>query len=788
MKFKDEFWTHDQNDIMVTVIVLVQLSELWAFPNGPPLSSCDSMFPYHTDANKVPYKPQTGEAPYNITVSKSSYIAGENLTVTISGSTTFKGFILHARGSDSSVAWPVGEFVQIPNVAQYLYCSGGEPKNTVAHNNPNSDGSLQFTWMAPAKSAGNISFVATIVHKYDTYWTNVASSVVTGPPAENVTRGVTTESFQIDKTGCGKTKGCYSLPPKCTGSADCSYLFTYKVDGGNAVIEMSAKQRWVAVGFNEQKLMDKMDSIMCVAMATNLAELRHYYSLGHSLFRQNLAGNSDLTITTIVYEDGGIKCRVSRKLTSSEAHFRDLTKKWYLLFAHGAASPSGSAQYHFTNRTFTGDMVDLSVPATLVDEQSQTKETISKDGCGKTKSCYSEPESCKSSRDCEYLVTLKPVGEKGESGEVEIEISAKKQWVAIGFNKEKMKMPGTDGLICADVSGQVSVDHFVVKGYDRPTKTTPRPASIVKDLGESRGGVVSCRFRRKLKDKDDKMVDLTEPWYLVYASGYMSGDTIDKHPSTPRTSPQKVEVNKIEVLGAEKVDTGMIRAHGCLMVIAWVGFASIGIFMARYMKVAFGDKVLLGTKVWFTCHRSLMVLTVLVTIIAIIIIFVHAGRWTEEAGAHPITGIIVLVLAVIQPIMALFRPHPGEANRYIFNWAHRGAGLSALILAVVTVFLGIRLPGASLDDSALYAMIAYCVGVAIVIMFEVFLSLKKNRSAATFSSSGGDKGEGHVQLEPPREQFVSARQKMLGFLVLFVTGVVIALVVLIATAEEGHQH
>ena len=36
----------------------------------------------------------------------------------------------------------------------------------------------------------------------------------------------------------------------------------------------------------------------------------------------------------------------------------------------------------------------------------------------------------------------------------------------------------------------------------------------------------------------------------------------------------------------------------------------------------------------------------------------------QEAGAHPITGIIVLVLAVIQPIMALFRPHPGE-DKYV---------------------------------------------------------------------------------------------------------------------------
>ena len=81
-------------------------------------------------------------------------------------------------------------------------------------------------------------------------------------------------------------------------------------------------------------LKDKMDSIMCVTMASNLAELRHYYSHRHGMVRQNLvksvwflfvckniliiiltkpnvlqAGNTDLTLTKIVYEDGGIKCK-----------------------------------------------------------------------------------------------------------------------------------------------------------------------------------------------------------------------------------------------------------------------------------------------------------------------------------------------------------------------------------------------------------------------------------------------------------------------------------------------
>ena len=94
----------------VVVLLLLRLSQLWAFPNGAPLSTCETMGPHHGD-NKA----QSGASPYDISVSKSSYTTGENLTVTISGSKTFKGFILQAQGSDSSVAWPVGVFTQVPD-------------------------------------------------------------------------------------------------------------------------------------------------------------------------------------------------------------------------------------------------------------------------------------------------------------------------------------------------------------------------------------------------------------------------------------------------------------------------------------------------------------------------------------------------------------------------------------------------------------------------------------------------------------------------------------------------
>lgn len=75
---------------------------------------------------------------------------------------------------------------------------------------------------------------------------------------------------------------------------------------------------------------------------------------------------------------------------------------------------------------------------------------INKDGCGKTKSCYSEPANCKGTSDCDFFVTIRPL--KGvdcsdDNGEVEFELSTNKDWAAIGFNKEKkMVMRGTNHL------------------------------------------------------------------------------------------------------------------------------------------------------------------------------------------------------------------------------------------------------------------------------------------------------------------------------------------------------
>lgn len=56
---------------------------------------------------------------------------------------------------------------------------------------------------------------------------------------------------------------------------------------------------------------------------------------------------------------------------------------------------------------------------------------MSKEGCPKSKGCFSFPESCTSSRDCNYLVTYVP-----DKDGVTFNLSAKFGYVALGFNKD----------------------------------------------------------------------------------------------------------------------------------------------------------------------------------------------------------------------------------------------------------------------------------------------------------------------------------------------------------------
>ena len=63
---------------------------------------------------------------------------------------------------------------------------------------------------------------------------------------------------------------------------------------------------------------------------------------------------------------------------------------------------------------------------------------------------------------------------------------------------------------------------------------------------------------------------------------------------------------------------------------------------------------------------------------------------------------------------------------------------------MASVFLGIRMDAAGLDDSPLYAMIVYCVGVAFVIVFDFYISLEKSDEKKEIFSLAKEENPGNL--------------------------------------------
>ncbi|CAF4658239.1 unnamed protein product, partial [Rotaria sp. Silwood2] len=140
-------------------------------------------------------------------------------------------------------------------------------------------------------------------------------------------------------------------------------------------------------------------------------------------------------------------------------------------------------------------------------------------------------------------------------------------------------------------------------------------------------------------------------------------------------------------------DYTLRNAHGVVMIIAWIIFASTGILFARYGRsIRLGSRrKLLGENIWYQIHRLAACLTTILTLLGFFFVLAYAkGAWVaSDEGlefVHSVIGGIVVSCALLQAWMALFRCHPDSSFRFIFNWLHRLTGSLSFFLSIPTIF------------------------------------------------------------------------------------------------------
>ncbi|CAG5129105.1 unnamed protein product, partial [Candidula unifasciata] len=341
--------------------------------------------------------------------------------------------------------------------------------------------------------------------------------------------------------------------------------------------------------------------------------------------------------------------------------------------------------------------------------------------CSRSKACFHD---CQAGGPCTYMVSW-----TYDKGSLLFQFlykmpSKSDKWIALGLSHDALM--GDDSVMeCVMENGVVLVKTSYNDGKFN-NYPDDKSAGLSDSEGSVKDGVLACRFRRKIQyPTEPKVFDLGQTYYIMVATGEaVSGNKFPhSYDQLPKVSTQKVNLLEIGnvVHGSDNMYP-WIQAHGSLMIIAWMFFASSGLLTARHGRNMFLNTKPFGIHIWFHIHRAFMGTTTLLTLAAFILILIEAKGYSyipEVSGKtyrliHPPLGLVVIVLVLVNPLMALFRPSAKSPARTVFNWGHWTCGMLAWILSLLLMVIGLDLSKSGADVEAIYVLFAF-IGYQLVI-------------------------------------------------------------------------
>jgi len=235
---------------------------------------------------------------------------------------------------------------------------------------------------------------------------------------------------------------------------------------------------------------------------------------------------------------------------------------------------------------------------------------------------------------------------------------------------------------------------------------------------------------------------------IIYARGPAGEQSLSsKHPND-RRGEVLIDLTSLEngLSAATKRSAPCILwAHIVCMSLAWGLFLPLAVIIANRCRGPAGSK----SSSWFWWHKIFARLGWTLQLLGAICAVYYAEVYSSHLESrHAKFGLFIIVAGFLQPISALFRPHPPpegwEAGtkpfgRTLFEIYHKGIGWTAIASGMINVFLGARLVK-SLDFESIVRIIPMSIGSIGTGIFALFgvMSLISPNNPLTSKISGGD--------------------------------------------------
>ncbi|XP_012555832.2 ferric-chelate reductase 1 isoform X1 [Hydra vulgaris] len=509
---------------------------------------------------------------------------------------------------------------------------------------------------------------------------------------------LTAGEFKITTEDCYKTADCFLLPDYCTSSDNCYVIIKYQFNSfhDEYFVTLFSSEKWVGfaqtINLNMAIKMKNIKGEICFNN-NSIATLASFYALHNSMPSFSKPVNGLKVEETYVLPTGGVVCKYSRSLfapVESEKFMYSLNESVNLVYAYGVKlRVDGYPSYHGpNNHSYLPDKIDMRKIRT----RDYSLFDFSK--CGKEFNCFQQPPGCTDT--CNAAATFLY---DSNSQKIVFQLWASKslKWVAFG------QKPNNNGNFMIKVRGEYCI-RLPTVGFGNFNGNNLKDAGTPQWVSEVEGvklhstevmhdGSILCRYERPLKlssENENYLYDMNEPLYAALAFGdILSGNFPDQHADYIKSSGP-IDFKVVQDISFDTISIKLIKAHGSLMVLAWIFFIICGIFTSRYMKPILTSKIA-GKDAWFRIHQSIMIIGLLCMISGFVIILVHFnGKLYLKNDIHHWLGFTAIILGLLQPTLAIFRCAPDHSKRYLFNWIHRFIGMSAWLIAVSSIVFGLK--------------------------------------------------------------------------------------------------
>lgn len=196
------------------------------------------------------------------------------------------------------------------------------------------------------------------------------------------------------------------------------------------------------------------------------------------------------------------------------------------------------------------------------------------------------------------------------------------------------------------------------------------------------------------------------------------------------------------------------------MLIAWMFLAGVGMILAANFKEII-VRMVLGAKLWFQLHRTVMTSTAVFSLLGLILILVYG--WRDRSCIHGALGLVVIIMCGVQIAVGVMRPDVTHRRRIVFNWVHFLIGNGLNILAAITFISALLMPHLpyGMRRANLVVVICWiCVQVAWVVLFRVVRAFTKKENPV--------EKDNQLQMEPSNKGPSKVPKVMLVLLLCYI--------------------